>query len=374
MIKSSNKDQISKNGEKKNFNLLQYFTKTSILAFIIIAIILGYIFRQIAIDSLVDGFKANHINIAKIISHLVTEEEFEYRNSDSSVSAKNNVLDPRVAGLNQKILNALRKTNIYKVKFYDINGITIYSTETSQIGEDKSKNIGVINALNGKTLSELVHKDKFSALEGAVLNKDLVQTYVARHDLTTGAIDGAFEIYGDATSLYEDIANKQIELISWICGLLILLYLTLLVLVRRAQGIMFEQNLVNKNFSIDLKSISDRWKFSLETSGDGVWDRDLVNNTVIYSKNYCEMFGYLENDPEIQNETFGARVRPDYVESIMAEYESFLSSKEKIHEFKMPMRCKDGSFKSIVSKCIVIERDISGNPSRLVGVDTEVKE
>lgn len=102
----------------------------------------------------------------------------------------------------EKVDNIIRSfmfgTDILKIKLYSKNGMTIYSTEASQIGDDKSKNSGFLLALKGKAGSQITHRGKFSAIEGEVFNKDLVSSYLpikSKNDI----IIGVAEIYTDRT-------------------------------------------------------------------------------------------------------------------------------------------------------------------------------
>jgi PAS domain S-box-containing protein len=120
--------------------------------------------------------------------------------------------------------------------------MTVYSSELEQIGEDKSKNGGVIAALRGETRSELVHKGTFSALEGEVQDRALVQSYIPRYDPASGKVAGVFEVYTDATRYFAQMREKQWYIVGAVIGLLALLYLALFLIVNVAQKIISRQS------------------------------------------------------------------------------------------------------------------------------------
>jgi signal transduction histidine kinase len=148
---------------------------------------------------------------------------------------------PQIPQLHRKVVALMRGSNTFKVKVYDLKGMTIYSTELSQIGEDKSANRGVIAAWQGKVTSELVHRNTFSALEAEVQDRDLIQSYIPQHDPASGRVIGVFEVYSDVTPLLKEIGEKQWYVVGAVVALMAALYAALFLIVNFAQRVIVRQ-------------------------------------------------------------------------------------------------------------------------------------
>jgi signal transduction histidine kinase len=177
---------------------------------------------------------------------------------------------PGFAELDQRAIATMRNSNVFKIKVFDLRGLTIYSTEHRQIGEDKRGNAGWRSAAGGRAASELTHRDHFSSFEGVVENRDLISSYIPVRRGADNAVVGVFEIYADVTALLEQVktsseqmsrlvaanqgkieqtakrdidtvAENSGDLLRVVGGLLVLLFLTLLYIVRRGQDIIDRQ-------------------------------------------------------------------------------------------------------------------------------------
>lgn len=177
---------------------------------------------------------------------------------------------PEFKSIDAKVFDMVRKTSVYKIKVFDQRGITAYASEHAQVGEDKSSNGGWQGAMKGTPKSDLSHRDKFNAFEGVIENKDLISSYLPVYASGTDDLVGVFEVYSDMTPMLaqlkqtsakiaatarsnearmeqvaaqnlgvmQDMSEKGMAIIG---GLLALLFVSLFVIVRRAQDILAQQ-------------------------------------------------------------------------------------------------------------------------------------
>ena len=358
-----------------NFRLLRYFATSSLFAFILVAVALGYVFRTLAVDGLVSSFTSEHVNQAQVIGNQMWDDDFEplVQGARGKTAAQLQAA-AELPGLHSKLLKLLGGTSIFKIKVYDLHGMTVYSTELKQIGENKLGNAGVIEGLNGRSSSALAHRDQFSAFEGEVQNRDLVETYVPRYDPATGSIAGVFEVYGDATAMLAEIGRRQWTMVSAVIALLALLYLALSVIVKQAQDLIVEQNLQRTRAQHELALSEERWKFALEGSGDGVWDRDLQSGEVLFSKRYKELYGYDEHELADGVRPWDDRVHPDDVAQVLADRDAYFDGSRPNYTNERRMRCKDGSWKWVLSRGMVVSRDAQGRPLRMIGTHSDISQ
>lgn len=150
----------------------------------------------------------------------------------------------RVATIRRQIATAVQGTQVLKVKIYNRAGVTVFSTDPDQLGEDQSRNRGFLGALSGSIVSAVTFRDQIDAFDGFIADRDLVQSYVPVRT-ADGAVRGVFEIYTDVTestaAMWRTFAAELATLGSAFTIVLLLLF----AIVRRNARLMRRQHRAN---------------------------------------------------------------------------------------------------------------------------------
>lgn len=109
------------------------------------------------------------------------------------------------AQIDAKVRDLLKGTPITQVRLHDLRGLTLYSTEPRQLGEDRSAQPGWQSAARqGRPSSELVHGVERAALAAsgsapAAARSDLIVSHLPLPDPGSGRPVAALELASDAT-------------------------------------------------------------------------------------------------------------------------------------------------------------------------------
>ncbi|WP_410499874.1 diguanylate cyclase domain-containing protein [Chitinibacter sp. S2-10] len=124
-----------------------------------------------------------------------------------------------------------------------------------------------------------------------------------------------------------------------------------------------------------LRSSEERWKFALEGSGDGVWDWNLQTGMLFLSRQEMVVLGYAgEESQQVDFTGWLARIHPADQSSRKQAMDAYLSGKTPIYSCEMRTRCRDGHWKWIRTRGMLISRTADGKPLRMIGTHTDIDE
>ena len=127
-----------------------------------------------------------------------------------------------------------------------------------------------------------------------------------------------------------------------------------------------------KRIELELRETEARWKLALESTGDGMWDWYIQTGVEIYSKRYLEMYGYKEGEFKNLATEFDQLTHPDDLPKLLGDRLAHFDGIAPTYVNEHRILCRDGSWKWIMSRGMVIERDAAGQPVRMIGTHTDI--
>ncbi|NHQ87805.1 EAL domain-containing protein [Iodobacter sp. HSC-16F04] len=124
----------------------------------------------------------------------------------------------------------------------------------------------------------------------------------------------------------------------------------------------------------ELKESESRWQFAIEGSGDGLWDWDISSNTIFYSRRWKEMLGFTDEDINNTYQEWEKRVHPADWPKVINKVKAHLKGDTPFFSNEYRIRSKEGNWKWIVDRGMVVCRDEKGLPLRVIGTHHDITE
>ena len=121
------------------------------------------------------------------------------------------------------------------------------------------------------------------------------------------------------------------------------------------------------------KELSERIELALLGSNDGVWDWNLINNSVYFSPRWKEMIGYV--DDELVNEfaTWESRVSSEDLKQVLKGIQENIDGKTEYYQGVHRLKHKDGHWVWILSRGKT-QYDENSKAIRMTGTHTDISQ
>jgi putative nucleotidyltransferase with HDIG domain len=217
-----------------HFSLLTQFTLLSLIVTAAIAIALAYVLRQKVIENMLEqvatiaGEQAD-----RIIAPYLTAADFAGLSPD------------RLAALDDRIRNEVIGQHIVRVKIWNSEGILIYSDDRQSVMKNFPVSDELEQALAGDLAMDVSALDKpENESESNFAGQRLFEIYVPIR-LESSQVLGAYEIYHDLGVLQARIDELSRLVYGSVALGVVILYLSLYLLVRRASRELVRRNAEN---------------------------------------------------------------------------------------------------------------------------------
>ena len=123
-----------------------------------------------------------------------------------------------------------------------------------------------------------------------------------------------------------------------------------------------------------LQTNETRWRLALESTGDGLWDLTVPTGEEYLSPGLLRMYGFADGDLQASLEDRDRHTHPDDLERVRRDRQAHLDGLTATYSNEHRVLCKDGSWKWVLSRGMVISRDADGRPLRMIGTHTDISE
>jgi diguanylate cyclase (GGDEF)-like protein len=236
------------------FNLGRYFSKLSFLLVGLCSGLLIYYFHHVSVAQLVHHEQARSEAITRGLENSFGSD-FRFVLNDADKMSINDLQERASRShLREALTTRLRDTTVLKIKLITLQGLTAFSTDLKQIGQDQSGDKGYVSAREGAVTSELTHHEQFDAIDGALINREVLSTFIPIYNRLEDQkrIEGVIEVFLDATELVQGLNQMLTRVVLLILGVVSTLFLVQFLAMRRTHVVLREQAKALESVNLNL--------------------------------------------------------------------------------------------------------------------------
>jgi PAS domain S-box-containing protein len=229
------------------------FSLVALLATVIVAVTLTLADNRVNVRNLTEISADKNSALAQAImtasrrqirDHLLATEALSFAETRALAASTDfqNLLD-----------GYIRDLSILKVNIFNIEQVTVFSTDQSLIGLRLPQNVGVLGALNGEVVSDIVRQNSFNSHDQVVETQDLMQTYIPFLD-DRGNVLGVFEVYSDVSPVLTRISETRRRIVIAVSVILALFYLLLIGLFGQTDQKLVREQAASASYLAQLES------------------------------------------------------------------------------------------------------------------------
>ncbi|GEM_PF-2015394 len=115
-----------------------------------------------------------------------------------------------------------------------------------------------------------------------------------------------------------------------------------------------------------------RLRYALEGTGGGLWDWDLNSGEVYLSPIWKSMLGYQDIELDSSYQAWYSHIHPEDKQRMLHTLQSVYDPANNTFSLLHRLRSKNGEYRYILSKGIVIQRAAHGKPERIIGINSDL--
>lgn len=178
--------------------LTRFFGVASFIAIAVTAYLVAHLSYTATRDGIVHTRQAHNAELATLFAQMAWKDYGKNLARTDIAPDHDWLKEPAYSALLKIIGEHMRSMNVLKVKIYNREGITSFSTDARELGADNSASPELRQALGGKIFNKLVYRDIIYARNERITHRNLISSYVPVYDQANN-ITGVVEIYSDVT-------------------------------------------------------------------------------------------------------------------------------------------------------------------------------
>ena len=221
----------------------------------------------------------------------------------------------------------------------EIGKIQIYFTD--KFLQEEIENLIINNIITSTIISIVLILSLFSAIHFFIL-KPINQMILSLNNKNENGLPNSFHIQR---------GSKEISSLSYSVFTMI-------------HKIRMSQQKIDK--------LNERFELTLDAVQDGIWDWNLTNDTIYFSKRWKIMLGYQDNEIENSSSVFFNLLHDDDKTRVNETLQKHFENPEKYpYNIEIQLKCKNGDYKWILSRGKV-HLDENNKPKRMLGYHTDI--
>lgn len=118
-----------------------------------------------------------------------------------------------------------------------------------------------------------------------------------------------------------------------------------------------------------------KWQLALEISNIGIWDFSAKANQVNFTKSSKAIIGFEDDENFGKNPNdWNDRVHPEDRNKYFQDFQDHLNGLKEIYENEHRVKHKNGSYRWVLDRGQIVEKDAFGQPMRVIGTHTDITE
>ncbi len=122
----------------------------------------------------------------------------------------------------------------------------------------------------------------------------------------------------------------------------------------------------------ELRRSDERLQLTLESTGVGPWDWDVLNGTFHFDATMTRKLGYAPDEIASSVAAWETLMHPDDLAAIRARFGQSLDASVEVFEAIYRIRMKQGGWRWLLSRGRIVQRTEDGRPSRVIGTHLDI--